>query len=345
MKLREFQYYLKEKNLDAAFLVHPDINITYFTQYLPSFAFLLITPKKAELYLTSLDKKPQLSHITTKIMTKHWKKAVANTHYRRFGINKESLTIAYFTQLKKLWPKARFVDVSHQLEELRRRKTTLEIEKIQRACSITSRAMAELLRELPKRNLKTEQDVAFFLEKNIRDQGAELAFPTIAALGRNAAVPHHKTSTAPLKRGFLVLDFGAKYQYYCADMTRTIFIGTPTLQEKKLYQLLLRSQQEAIQSLAKGIPFQQLDAQVRQRLGKYSHYFTHSLGHGIGVEVHEGPRFSDQRQKIQPQEVFTIEPGIYLPGKLGIRIEDTVVFTNKTKILTTFPKELLCVKL
>ena len=341
MKLQEFQTYLKNNRIDLALFVHPDPTITYFTQVKPSYAYLLISPKTAELYLTSLDHFPTIKSITVKRLTKKWKAQTAKRKVKTLAVHKECISLASSERLKKLWPNAKLVDVTEPLARLRQHKTPEELRNIALACHVTSRAFTALIQELPRKTLNTEQDVALFLEKYIRQHGGEVAFPTIAAVGKNAATPHHITSIQKLHRGFLVVDFGAQYKNYCADMTRVIFLGTPTAQEKELYTLLLQAQENALLAVKKGKTFLSLDTISRKTLGKYEKYFTHSLGHGIGLEVHEAPLFSDNTQTVQPNVVFTIEPGIYLPQKLGLRIEDTLYFDGKkTKILTTASKEL-----
>ncbi len=361
MKLHEFQQYLARKNIPCAIFVHPDPAITYFAGMKPSYAVLLIKPKSAVLYLTKLDRQPAIAGnetpfrdrqrsaagIAVKTLTKGWLQKLKNmagtAAGMKIGINKHSITVASLERLKKYFPRAKFADVSSKLEELREKKTPEEIQKIENACTLTSNAFTALLRELPKKALRTEQDVALFLEKEIRRQGGDIAFPTIAATGKNAAVPHHVTSTNPLRRGFLVLDFGASYQHYCADMSRTIFLGKPTTREKKLYAVLLDAQQAAIGKVSKDVAFSALENTARKRLGRHSGYFTHSLGHGIGIEVHEGSQYRDTKSSVQENHVFTIEPGIYLPGMFGMRIEDTVVFDGKPRVLTKATKELICI--
>ena len=344
MKLSEFQKHLSENNIDLAFFIHPDPTITYLTQTKPSHAFLLITRLTASFYLTKLDDKPNLKNISTKYFTKGWEKTFTNKKIKKIGLNKETLTLAYLDKLKKLYPKAKFVDVSFKLKELRSKKTVEEIKKISKACKITTNSFNSVVEELSKKSLETEQDVADFLEKKMRDQNASLAFPTIAAIGKNAAIPHHVTGNQKLRRGFLLMDFGASYKNYCADMTRVVFLGKPTKKERTFYNLLLSSQQGAINHIKQDKPFMELDSLARKTLNKYSSSFIHSLGHGIGVEVHEAPVFSEKTQGVQQNHVFTIEPGIYFPNKFGLRIEDTVVFNGKTKILTTAKKELIPIK-
>ncbi|MBS3165765.1 aminopeptidase P family protein [Candidatus Woesearchaeota archaeon] len=342
MKLKLFQQYLRKQKIDLAFLVHPDINITYFTQLKPSFAMLLITSNKASFYLTKLDSFPQLKNISSQILGKGWEKKIGNKKIKRIGVNKESLTLVYQDKLKKLFPQAKLVDVSEILKGLRSLKVPEEITKISRACKITSDAFNDLIKELKTKKLKTEQDVSLFLESEFRRRGGEVAFPTIAAMGKNAAIPHHITSNQKLHKGFLLIDCGASYQHYNADMTRMIYLGTPSVSEKAFYALLLKSQESVISIIKEGIPFKNLDDISRKNLGKYSSKFVHSLGHGIGLEVHEAPSFSpDPKNIIKKNQIFTIEPGIYFPNKFGLRIEDTLYFDGKVKILTKASKKLV----
>ena len=335
MKLSEFQKYLTKQNINLTFLTSPDPNITYFTQTKPSHAFLIIKPKEAEFLVTKLDAKPRIKNIATNYFTTGWEKKLSNNKIKTIGINKELLSVHYQEKLQKIYPKAKFVDVSNQLKLLRSQKTPEETKKIAKACKITSEAFNELINNF---KCKTEQDVAFFLEKYMKDKGCEIAFPTIAATSKNGAIPHHVTSNQKLRKGFMVLDVGACYKNYNADMTRMVYLGKPSKEEKEFYNLLLNSQLAAIEEIKDKQKFMHLDKTARSKLGKYNKYFVHALGHGIGVEVHEDPKFKEHI--INQNHVFTIEPGIYFKNKFGMRIEDTLVFKGKTKILTTAPKEL-----
>ena len=148
-----------------------------------------------------------------------------------------------------------------------------------------------------------------------------------------------------MQKGFLQLDFGACYRNYCSDMSRVLYIGKPGKVEKEHYELLRTAQAMPIKEVAKDQPFTELDKISRKHLGRFSSHFIHSLGHGVGVEIHEAPSFSEEaKQTIKENHIFTIEPGIYFPGKYGIRIEDTLLFDGKTKILTTSPKDLVIFK-
>ena len=342
MKLRDFQAYLQQERIDLAFLVCPDSHVAYFTQMKPSSGFLLVTPLAATLYLSKLDLPLQRSGIISAVLEKNWEKKLSKPQRLTIGINKEALTISWQEKLKALYPKARFGDVGSKIRELRSQKTPEEMARIRKACALTVLAFHLLLKEFPKKTLRTEKDVALFLEKCMQVRGATVAFPTIVASGKNAATPHHVTSTQPLQSGFLQLDFGACYEQYCADMSRVLYLGTPSPEERKNYELLRKVQQQAIKDLAEGKRYSVIEEAARKRLGNAAEFFTHSLGHGVGIDIHEDPVYREA--KIQFHQVFTIEPGLYFPGKYGIRIEDTLVYDGKMEVLTPAPKELVIIR-
>jgi len=346
MKLPQFQHFLGKEGIDLAILGAPDPTVTYFTRQKFSAAQLAISPSQAALYVSILDNKPPQKEFSVLSLKKEWLKGLQkeHPHPKVLGINKEQLSIASLERLQKAFPRAKIRDIGEEISRLRSQKTAEEIKQIKQACTITTNALQELFPPLEKRKLRTEQDVAFFLEKSMREQGAELAFPSIVASGPHAAIPHHQTSSAKIRKGFLLLDFGACFKNYCADMTRMLYLGQPSAEERQRYAQLLAVQRDAIRSVKNGQPYAALEKGVRKNLGKDVSYFIHSLGHGIGVEVHEAPSFSEEKkQTVQPNHVFTIEPGMYFPQKFGLRIEDTIVFDGKTKVLTKATKELLLV--
>jgi len=344
MKLKEFQAILAKEKIDLAILMFPDPNLVYFTQQQFSQAILAISSADVKLFITKLDRLPKITGIKTLNFDQTWSKELSKNKIRRVGLNYTSLTLADFEKLKKIFPAAEFIDVSKILQDLRSIKTSKEVSLITTACKITAKAFEAVAKEFSKGTLLTEQDVALFLEKEIRTMNAELAFPTIVAMGPNAAIPHHVTGNSKLTRGFLVMDFGAKYSNYCADMTRVVFLGKPSTAEINKYDLLLKCQEETIKQIAENKSFIELDNYARKRLGKYADQFTHSLGHGIGIEVHEAPAFRDKKIKISKNQVFTIEPGIYVKDQFGLRIEDTLIFNGKIRVLTTAFKELIVIE-
>ncbi|MDP3639902.1 MAG: Xaa-Pro peptidase family protein [Nanoarchaeota archaeon] len=344
MKLQPFQRFLGKEGIDLAIIGAPDPTITYFTQQKFSAAQLAISPSQAALYVSTLDPKPAQKECSVLSLKKGWLKELQkeHPHPKVLGINKEQLSVASLERFQKTFPHAKIKDVGEEISRLRSQKTAEEIRRIKRACTVTTNALQELLPQLEKKKVRTEQDVAFFLEKSMREHGAEVAFPSIVAFGKNAAIPHHQTSRTPLRKGLLLLDFGASYKNYCADMTRMLSLGKPSREERQRYAQLLAVQQDAIRSVKNGQPYAALEKGVRKNLGNDVSYFIHSLGHGLGVEVHEAPSFSEEKkQKVQQNHVFTIEPGMYFPQKFGLRIEDTILFDGKTKVLTKAAKELI----
>lgn len=192
-----------------------------------------------------------------------------------------------------------------------------------------------------------EIEVAAELEHQARLLGAEgMSFETIAASGARSALPHGKASEQPLpRRGFLTLDFGVILKGYCSDMTRTVYLGTPRAEERNAYHAVLEAQETAIAAVSAGATCGQVDEAARGVLRRegLAEAFTHSTGHGVGLEIHEQPRIgAGQKTRLTPGMVITIEPGVYFPGKFGIRIEDMLAVTGTgNRVLTPTPKALI----
>ena len=174
--------------------------------------------------------------------------------------------------------------------------------------------------------------------------GLELSFNPIVASGKNASMPHYAPAAKKIMKGFCVIDFGVKYKGYCSDITRTVYVGKPSKKEKEIFNMLLTIQKNAINKIKSSKKCSELYDFVNNSLGKYKSNFTHGLGHGVGVEIHELPNLTlNSKDRIKNNMVFTIEPGIYFPKRFGIRIEDTVLFKNKPIVLTKTSKDLLIV--
>jgi Xaa-Pro aminopeptidase len=192
-----------------------------------------------------------------------------------------------------------------------------------------------------------EVDVAAELEHLARSRGAEgMSFETIVASGARSALPHGKASLAKLpRRGFVTMDFGVILKGYCSDMTRTVYLGRPKANERNAYQAVLEAQETAVAAVAAGVSCGEVDEAARGILRRagLAEAFTHSTGHGVGLEIHESPRVgAGQTTKLQAGMVVTIEPGIYLAGQFGIRIEDMVAVTRTGgQVLTPAPKALI----
>jgi Xaa-Pro aminopeptidase len=186
-----------------------------------------------------------------------------------------------------------------------------------------------------------------YLDAETAKLGLKTSFKPIVASGRNSANPHHD-NTGKLSKGFCIIDFGIKYNGYCSDITRTIYFGKPTTKETEIYDTVLGANNKCINSVKCGMKCSDADKLCRKVLGKYSDKFIHGLGHGIGVEIHEGPTLnSKSKDVLKDGMVFTIEPGVYIKNIGGVRIEDDVVllYNGEKKVLTKTTKKLLCFKI
>lgn len=224
------------------------------------------------------------------------------------------------------------------LEEMREVKDTAEIKASEASADLISAVLDELIAGL--KTGTTEKAIAWQIEGLARDAGAEgLAFPSIVASGPNSALPHAVPTERKIKPGEPVtLDVGARLEGYCSDMTRTIFLGSPIPEFKEIYAVVRRAQLAALENIYPGVESSHPDAVARQVIGDagYGKYFGHSLGHGVGLAAHERPRLGPQKPvKLKTGMIVTVEPGIYIPGKGGVRLEEMVVIEESgPRILT-----------
>jgi len=244
---------------------------------------------------------------------------------------------------KKKSPPRFLKPLKHSLvAELRMMKDAEEIACMQAAADLGSRLFDHILAFIHPG--VTEVEVAARLEYAARKAGAEaMSFPTIVASGLRSAMPHGTASTARIpRRGFVTLDFGVILSGYCSDMTRTVHVGKATLRERKAYEAVREAQEQGLKAVKAGVKCLLIDRACRSVLKKHKldKYFTHSTGHGVGLEIHEPPRLARQQEtRLTEGMVVTIEPGVYLPGYFGIRIEDTVSVTSAgANILTKATK-------
>jgi len=272
----------------------------------------------------------------------------AKARLRRIGIEAAHLTVAERAVVAAaLGHGSRLVDAPPLVERLRQIKDADEIARIRAACQLGSGLFDRVKTVL--RPGVSEAEVAGELEFTARKRGAEqMAFPTIIAGGKRSALPHGRASTAAIPpRGFVVCDFGVILSGYCSDMTRTVHVGPPSLKARRVYNAVREAQQAALEAVRLGATAGEVDGAARNVLKKKNlgQYFTHSTGHGVGLEIHEAPRIAGgQKEPLQAGMVITIEPGAYLPGEWGVRIEDTVVVTETgCEILTACSKDLVTI--
>ena len=238
------------------------------------------------------------------------------------------------------------VPFGRKIEELRMVKDPSELELIAAACRISSQALADVLPQI--RPGLSERALASLLDYRMAQLGADRpSFETIVASGPNGAIPHHAPTDRPLRRGDLVtMDFGALYGGYHADMTRTVAVGEPAGWQRDIYDLVALAQEVGIAALEDGVEAGAVDAAARDVIEAAGHagHFQHGLGHGVGLEIHEAPMLGHGRTgKLADRVPVTVEPGVYLPAKGGVRIEDVLVVTagGGARILTSTTRELL----
>jgi len=214
-----------------------------------------------------------------------------------------------------------------------------------KACSITDNIFRQIVSGLRKDSFETEKDIDRFIRAKIKENKCKLAFSPIVSMGKNASEIHHKPNDTKLSKGFLMMDFGAKYKGICSDCTRTVYLGKPDNKERKLYRLVKEAQELCVELSFDGMSLNDIDAIARDGLVPYRKMFVHSLGHGVGKRIHQAPSLGPNKKGVlKIGQVITIEPGIYFKNRSGIRIEDTlVVGKNKGKRLTKTSKELIII--
>ncbi len=272
---------------------------------------------------------------------------------RRLGavaFEAQEMTVARHEALVSADDAPRLIPLGDAVEELRMVKDETEIALLARACSITSEAFASALPSL--RPGVTEREFAIQLERAMTDLGADKpAFDSIVASGANGAIPHHAPTDRPFAAGDLVtVDCGARFGGYHADMTRTVAIGEPAGWQRDIYQLVAAAQRAGVSAARAGADLAAVDAVARDMITEAGHgeHFQHGLGHGVGLEIHEAPMIGyGKTGTLEDRVPVTVEPGIYLPGKGGVRIEDTLVVragagaAGSAEMLTTTTSELL----
>jgi Xaa-Pro aminopeptidase len=263
----------------------------------------------------------------------------------RLGFDQDSLTVKAHERLREVLPdRVELVAVGGPVRELRMVKDPDEQERIRAAAALASDALETVLtRGLAGR---TERAIALDLEFEMRRRGAEaISFPPIVAAAEHGALPHAEPRDVEVPRDVLVtIDWGCRLDGYCSDCTRTYATGTVSDEAREVYELVYRAQAESLAAIRAGRTGRELDAVARDIIAAAGHgdHFGHGLGHGVGLEVHEGPRLSKLYPgEIEAGSVVTVEPGVYLPGRLGVRIEDLAIVTAEgTDVLTHLSKEL-----
>ena len=346
---------LEEEGIEGFVIINIEgsdsLNLRYLTGFAGTFGILIITQGEQLLLTDSryLERvKEETSGLEIVELKGNWAERLGeqlkDLGLKEVGVNELAISLHDFNQLKEK-AEVEPVPLEGPVERLRLRKDEEEISLIRRAVELTDRAFDHALESV--RPGMSEREVAWELERWMRENGSDgIAFPIIAAAGPNSALPHATPSDRRIEEGdLLLLDIGARYEGYCADMTRVISIGPPSKRKTEVYEVVRRAQERALEQIRSGMTGIEADKLARgviQEAG-FGNHFGHGLGHGVGLAVHEGPRLSPLSEKdvLESGMVVTVEPGIYLPGKFGVRIEDlTVVRDGGVEVLTSSPKEL-----
>jgi Xaa-Pro dipeptidase len=265
------------------------------------------------------------------------------------GFESQHVTVDGLDQLTNAASAAHLVRAPGLVERLRLVKDDAEVEALRMACAAADRALAELVEHGGLRPGRTEKEVARELETRMLDHGAAgPSFETIVATGANSAVPHHRPTGAVLAAGdFVKIDFGALVDGYHSDMTRTLVLGAPAAWQREIYELVAASQAAGRAALGVGVNVKDVDAASRAVIEEagYGEQFLHGLGHGVGLEIHEAPSLAKTGEgTLSAGMAVTVEPGVYLEGKGGVRIEDTLVVRDgDAELLTLTTKNLVVV--
>lgn len=329
-------------------------NIRYLTGFSGSSALLFVSPRETVL-VSDFRYQTQIAHEVgdlarvsiepQSLWTGLWQQLATFSTVQVIGFESAHLLYRDFQRLLEGGARWQWRPTLDLVETLRERKDEGELALIAAANGMATRALERTLRQVDVG--MSELDVAGVLEKALRDEGSEgFPFPSIIASGPRAALPHARSSPRRLERGdFLLLDFGAETQGYCSDITRTVVMGRATDEQRDVYDTVRTANQQAARRVRAGMTGRDADAVARDYIQQrgYGDLFGHSLGHGIGLEVHEAPRLAKTAESALAEgAVVTIEPGIYRPGWGGVRIEDDVVLDAEgPHILTEFPRELL----
>ncbi len=342
---------MMEKNLEGV-IAYSKENRRYLSGFTGSTGFVLIGRNSTD-FITDFRYKEQASIqckgfnivIQSGNLMEKIAESVRAAGIKRLGIEEDFMTVAFYEELKKASAGLEMLPAASVFSKLRVKKDSGEIECIRKAAEIADKAFEHMLTFIKPGMRETE--VSLELEHFMKKNGASgTSFDSIVASGVRSSLPHGIASEKTIENGeFLTLDFGCVYNGYCSDMTRTVFIGKATEKHRKIYDIVLKAQMEALKGIRPGVTGKAVDRIARDIISAegYGEYFGHGLGHGVGLAVHEDPRLSMQGEGVlEAGMIVTDEPGIYIPDFGGVRIEDLVLVTeNGAETLSKSKKELI----
>ena len=359
-RVAAFSQWLKNEQIDNAIITSPD-HVFYFSGYFTDpherllamvffpdeEPFLLLPQMEAETAKESGVAYPLIGYFDTDhpwdLLEKEIQRRISTP--KRIAIEKSHMNVGRYEKLKHLFPEADITSAEEKLQSLRVIKDHEELKKLEKAAELADYAIKVGVDAI--REGITELELVALIEYEMKKKGVhKMSFDTTVLVGKNAANPHGTPGLHKVKKGdFVLFDLGVIYEGYCSDITRTVAFGEVNEKHLKVYNTVLKAQEEALLKTRPGITCSELDEVARSiiREACYGSYFTHRLGHGLGISIHEYPSVTGTNPlPLKEGMVFTIEPGIYIPGEIGVRIEDDVYVTDDGAIsLTKYPKELI----
>ncbi|MBU3145208.1 Xaa-Pro peptidase family protein [Clostridium sp. CF012] len=345
---------MNDKGIDAVLLVG-DHNRNYLSGFTGNESFSLITKDKTFFITDSRFTEQANSQVKDYEILEYNKnfpfanflgELIKDNNIKRLGFEEDVLSFSTYT-LYKSKVQCEFVPMEKMVENIRTIKDESELKLIRRAAQITDETFEHMVKFIKPG--MTEREIGLELEFHMKKLGAqELSFPSIIASGVRSSLPHGEaTEKVVTKDEFLTLDFGCVYEGYCSDMTRTIVIGKPSEKMIEVYNTVFEAQELALKTFKPNMPAIEVDEVARNYIKEkgYGEYFRHGLGHGVGRQVHEAPSIGyGSREQLKSGMVVTDEPGIYIPGFGGVRIEDLLVITEDgIEVLSKSPKHLICI--
>ena len=352
VRLRALRKRIRQWDADAL-LVNRAKDIRYLTGFIGDDSWLVVPAGASNVTVISdfrfqEEIQREAPHVSVKMrqggLSQELKKLAAQKGYQRIAFQANHVTVAGRKTLAKAIGAKNLMPVDDGLLAQRAVKDDIEIRAIRRALKIQQEALRRTIEQIEPG--QSEQQIAAYLEYQMRVLGADgCAFPTIVAVGSNASLPHAIPGPRKVKKGQIILiDWGAVYNGYCSDLTRVVAVGAMPPRIREIYRVVLEAQRAAIDAIAPGKRLSDIDATARRVIEKagYGERFGHSLGHGLGLDVHEQPTLSTKSKgQLMPGQVVTVEPGIYLPGVGGVRIEDDILVTGRgRRVLSDLPSGL-----
>lgn len=351
--INKLKDYLKENN--SAALIMSEENICYFTCFHSTNGYLVVTGEKAYFLTDSRYIEAAQNKITScdEILQIKSMESELVPLLKKLGITKletesERISVSRYNEIKKLFDFANVIcdgGLDRAISEIRTVKNDNETQKIIMAQRIAEKAFDYILTFISAE--KTEKEVALELEYFMLKNGADgLSFETICVSGKNSSLPHGVPTDKKIEKGdFITMDYGATTEFYHSDMTRTVAVGEVSSKQAEIYETVLKAQTAGLDAIKSGVSCKDVDAVSRKIIADkgYGDYFGHGLGHGVGVEIHELPTLNPSSKAVlKPGHIVTVEPGIYLPGEFGVRIEDMALVTEEGCInLTKCEKKLI----